>query len=116
MLRTAFALALAATALPTFAEDARISRPIEAGSIVADGVWLVAYYVPLDDDAYEVSAPYIGPDDAEPSRLVMRLEEGDDVSFSLPGHLESLLTFSREFDSVRITAEPAAATLRSASL
>lgn len=47
--------------------------------------------------------------------LVMRLDEGDAVAFSLPGHAGTLYTFSRDLDAVTVRAEPAAA-IRSASL
>lgn len=113
------AAALAATA-PAFADEVRMSAPIEAGSLTGGGVALVAYYVPLADDAFEVTATWLGADDAEPSRLVMRLEDGDAVSFSLPGHLDTRLTFARAFETVTLRAEPAAAVapraLRNASL
>ena len=47
----------------------------------------------------------------------MRLEEGDAVAFSLPGHMDTLFTFSRDFDAVTIGAEPATSgAIRNASL
>jgi hypothetical protein len=117
MLKTLLSTVIAASfVLPAFAGEARMSRPIEAGSLAEDGVSLVAYYVPLADDAYEVTATWLGADDAEAHRLVMRLAEGEDVTFALPGHPGLLYTFAREFDAVRISTEPAAETFRSASL
>ena len=93
-----------------------MSAPIEAGSLDTGDIDLVAYYVPLADDGFEVTATWLGDEDAEASRLVMRLDEGDDVAFSLPGHAGTLLTFSRDFDAVTVRAEPTSAAIRSASL
>ena len=95
-------------ALPAFADEARMSAPIEAGSLSSGDIAFVAYYVPLADDAFEVTATWLGDEDAEPHRLSMRLDEGDRVAFSLPGHMDTLLTFSRDFDAVTVRAEPVA--------
>jgi len=110
------AAVVAGAALPAFADEVRMTRPIQAGSLATDEISLVAYYVPLAGDGYEVTATWLGADEAEAHRLVMRLAEGDSVSFALPGHPEALFTFSRESDTVSVSAEPAAETIRSASL
>ena len=103
-------------ALPAAADELRMSRPIEAASLNTDSLALVAYFVPLADDAYEVTATWLGDEDAEARRLVMRIEDGEKVAFSLPGHLDTLLTFSREFDAVTLSTRPVVAAFRNASL
>ncbi len=112
----ALTTAAALAALPALADEVRMSSPVEAGSLHADDVTLVAYYIPLADDGFEVTVTWLGDEDAEANRTVMRLVDGDAVSFSLPGHLGTLLTFTREFDAVTLSAEPVTETLRSASL
>ena len=117
MLKMLLAVVATAAAIPAFAEEIRVSAPIEAGSLSVDGVAVVAYYRPLADDAFELTVTWLGEDDAEASRLAMRLEEGDAVAFSLPGHMDTLFTFSRDFDAVTIGAEPATSgAIRNASL
>ena len=116
MLRSALLLALAAVATPVLADEVLLARPIEAGSVAADGLSLVAYYVALPDDGFAVTATWLGADDAEPSRLTLRLAEGDSASFSLPGHLGTRLTFARDVDAVTVTAVPVEMRDRSASL
>ena len=76
---------------------------------------LVAYYTPEGADGFEVTAIWLGDEDAEPSRIVMLLAEGDTVAFSLPGHTDTRFTFTREFDAVAVRAEPVEA-FRNASL
>lgn len=111
-------LAVAATfaALPAVADEARMSAPIEAASLSTGAIALVAYYVPLADDGFQVTATWLGDEDAEPRRLVMRLDEGDAVAFSLPGHMDTRFTFSRDFEAVTVRVEPVAAAVRNASL
>jgi hypothetical protein len=116
MLKALLASAVTVMALPALADDIRTTQPIEAGSLATDDLSLVAYFVPLADDGYEVTATWIGVDDTEARRLVMRLDEGDNVSFSLPGYEDTLFTFNREFDALNISAEPVISSVRNASL
>lgn len=109
-------LAAALAAAPAFADDALMTRPIEAGSLATADLNLVAYYVPTVDAGFEVTATWIAVDGSEPSRLVMRLEDGDQVSFSLPGHMDMLFTFSREDEVVRVSSAPVTPRFEAASL
>lgn len=111
----AFALALAA-AFPAFAEDALMTRPIEAASLSTEDLTLVAYYVPLPDAGFEVTATWLAQDATAPRRLAMRLEDGDSVAFSLPGHMDARFTFAREDDVVRVTSTSAPQHFKAASL
>lgn len=116
MFKSSLLLAATLVASPALADEVRLTRPIEAGSIAMESLDLVAYFVTLPNDGYAVTATWLGSDDAEASRLTMRLDEGDAVSFSLPGHPETLLTFARDVDSVSVIAAPVVAPTRSASL
>jgi hypothetical protein len=111
----ALALALAA-AVPAFAGDTLMTRPIEAGSIATEDLNLVAYYVPLADDGYAVTATWIAEGETEASRMTMRLESGDAVTFSLPGHLDTRFTFARQDEVVRVTSTPVVTKFEAASL
>lgn len=108
--------ALFAAAAPVLADDALMTRPIEAASLATEDVSLVAYYTPLDDAGVEVTLTWIAAGGATPSRLRMRLDDGADVSFSLPGHMDTLLSFAREDDVVRFTTTPVTPRYVAASL
>jgi hypothetical protein len=116
MTRTILAAIAAFAALPALADEVRLAAPIEAGSLRTDDVSLVAYFVPAGDDLVEVTATWLGDDDTEPRRLVMGLADGDEVGFALPGHLDTLFTFSRSSDAVTVDAKPVAEKIRNASL
>lgn len=116
MLKALVTFALATAALPAFAGEVRTTTPMQAQSIATPAVDMVAYFVPVDGEGYEVTATWLGAEDDGPSRLVMRLADGDRVSFALPGHKDTLYTFERDFDAVTISAEPVESEIRSASL
>lgn len=116
MMKTLLAAAATLVALPALADEVRMSAPIEAGSLHTDDVSLVAYYLPQGDGSLEVTATWLGDEDAEARRLVMRLADGDEVAFSLPGHMDTLFTFARDLDAVTVRSAPAAVTIRNASL
>lgn len=116
MFKTIIAAAATLAALPALADEVRLSAPVEAGSLHAEGVTLVAYYLPGADDLLEVTATWLGDEDAEARRLVMRLADGDEVAFSLPGHMETLFTFARDVDAVTVRTDPVAERIRNASL
>ncbi|MFT3973899.1 MAG: hypothetical protein QM699_10740 [Amaricoccus sp.] len=116
MLKTALAVALATAALPAFAGDVRTSTPIEAKTLTTDNLQMVAYFVPKAGDLYEVTATWVDADGDSPHRLVMGLDDGERVSFSLPGHKETLFTFAREIDALTISTTPTDGEIRNASL
>lgn len=95
-----FSLATSASA-----DSARMSAPIQAGSLHDGPLDMVAYWVP-QDDGYEVTATFIGRMPGEqPMRIVMLLGDGDDVSFSMPGYRSALYTFARSDDAVDVSVE-----------
>lgn len=116
MIKTLLAATATLVALPALADEVRMSAPVEAGSLHADDLSLVAYYVPLDDGRLEVTATWLGDAATEARRLVLPLADGDEVAFSLPGHMDTLFTFARERDAVTVHSAPAAGAIRNASL
>jgi len=105
LLRVGAALALAALAGPSLAEETTVSRPIEAASLHEGPLDMVAYYTPLDGGGLEVTAtfaPHV-PSAFHPLRIVMALDDGDDVAFAMPGYMEALYSFRRHGASVTIS-------------
>ncbi len=88
------------------AEDAALVKPIQAGSLHEGPLDMVAYYVPLRNEAYEVTATFIGrmPGD-QPMRVVMKMDEGDDVSFAMPGYRSAQYRFQLSEGSVDISVD-----------
>lgn len=100
---TLLGLALATGAL---AESATMTKPIQAGSLHDGPLDMVAYWMPVEDDGYELTATFIGrmPGD-RPMRIVMRLEDGDDVTFAMPGYRSALYRFARDGAVVGATVQ-----------
>lgn len=107
------AAAVALVAAPAFSDEVRTVHPIEATTLSAGGVDMVAYFVPTGDDLYEVTATWT--DGGAPRRLILSLDDGDSVSFAVPGHTDTLYTFSRNSAALTISNRPSEE-LRSASL
>ena len=104
--RSALALALTAATLPALAEEAKLVAPIEAGVLSDGGIDMVTYYTAEADGAYLVTATWVSDSDAEPRRLVMRLQPGEGATFALPGHAGTLFGFSREADVISVKSTP----------
>jgi hypothetical protein len=106
MLRSVLVAAFAAAAVPALAEEVRLMRPSEPASLATGTVTFSAYFVSLPDESYRVTAIWVDAGDAEPVRLSVRLDEGDAISFSLPGHPETRFTLVRDLDAVTVRATP----------
>lgn len=103
---TIIGLSLATGAL---AETATMSTPLQAGSLHQGPLDMVAYWVPLEGQGYEVTATFIGRlAGDEPMRVIMNLEEGDDVAFSMPGYRTALYHFVRSDDAVDVSVSSTA--------
>lgn len=88
------------------AESTTMSKAIQAGSLHEGPLDMVAYWIPLEDEGYEVTATFIGRVTGnEPMRVVMKLEEGDEVAFSMPGHQAALYRFTRSGDVVEASVD-----------
>ena len=96
-----------AATLPATAGEIRTATPLEATSLATDNLHVVAYFVPAAGDFYEVTATWVDAEGSAPQRLVLSLDDGERVSFALPGHEETLFTFAREIDALAVSSEPA---------
>jgi hypothetical protein len=97
--KSALAIAVVGAVLATgaAAETTRIWSPNESASVTEGPLDVEARWVRLEDGGYEVTATFIGRTaDAEQRRLVMRLDEGDDVTISIPGHRSVAYRFARD--------------------
>jgi hypothetical protein len=109
--------AVLAAALPAFAGEARVTRPIEAVSLHEGALDMVAYYTELESGAFEVVATFADETGADPKRVTLALEDGDSVRFALPGHASSLYGFARADDALSVSVEQVpAASIQAASL
>lgn len=103
------ALATAVLAAPALAEQMIMTRAIEAASLHEGPLDMVAYYVPTEGGALKVTATFAAyepqPETAypEPMRIVMALDDGDDVSFAMPGYPQALYRFTRAAEAVTVS-------------
>ena len=108
MIKTFVAAALLGTAAfgTASAEEVTLSRPIQAGSLHQGPLDMVAYWVPAAEGALEVTATFRGrmPEE-QPLRIVMPLQDGDALSFGMPGYPRALYSFARVGESVSIGVE-----------
>jgi len=100
------ALASLGLACPALADDITLSAPGAAYGMHTTTVDMVAYRTDLGDGTDEVTA-YFRARTAwdQPSRVMMRLEDQDSVSFSMPSDPTTLYTFSRTAGTVTVSAE-----------
>jgi hypothetical protein len=107
------AVASLAIAVPAFAEVAVLSAPLQAASLHTGALDMMAYRTALPDGAHEVTAVFRGRGNEEPQPVVMRLQDGDEVQFSMPGDLQTLYTFTGTADMVEVSAQGAPVQLAS---
>lgn len=106
-LATAALLAALAPAA-VLADTVTLTAPRSGATLQGETVDMSIYFTDGIDGAYELVATSVSdaaPD--QPQRLIMALSEGDDVSFSLPGHEEVLYNFERTGGIVTVSGEPA---------
>ena len=105
----AFALAvlLGATLMaPAQAEEVTISQALAAGSLHDGALDMVAYWLDGPDGALELTATFRDrATDDEPMRIVMPMQNGDALSFGMPGYPASLYSFARSGQEIRISVE-----------
>jgi hypothetical protein len=99
---TRLALALAAAGLlagPALAEQQTMRSATEAASLHDGPLDMVAFYQTTPRGALEVTATFAPRSvtmlAAAPAPLVLPLEEGDDVAFTVPGYPEAVYRFTR---------------------
>lgn len=100
---------LASASVHASAEEATMSEPVQAASLHEGPLDMVAYFLDLEDGGYELTATFRArTDDALPMRVVMKLMNGDNVAFGMPGYADSLYRFARANDVVTASVEPIA--------
>lgn len=105
-LRLAMTAAALFAATHVFAGEIKLNTAMEAASLHEAGVDMVVYYMDADTH-FEVVATYVEPTAKdEPLRMRMGLNDGDQVTFSLPEHPATNYTFARTGATVSVNAVP----------
>jgi hypothetical protein len=103
----ALVILLAATNFASVqAEEVTISHALAAGSLHEGPLDMVAYWLDGPDGALELTATFRDrTTDDEPMRVVMPLQDGDALSFGMPGYQALLYSFARADQKIRISVE-----------
>ncbi|MFV0385346.1 hypothetical protein [Paracoccus sp. (in: a-proteobacteria)] len=105
----ATAAILAALSIPAaaMADSVTLNAPAQGANLNGDTVDMSIYYLAGTDGAMSVNAVYVSdalPD--QPHTLRMALQDGDNVTFALPGHPEALYNFQRADGVLTVTSSP----------
>lgn len=97
----------AAFAAPVFADDIVLKAPGKGLSLHDGPADMTAYYEPADEAGLlEVVATYAPRDGSrDTGRLVLRMRDGDGVSFALPGIQNVTYSFARAGDYVTVRGD-----------
>ncbi|MDS9469490.1 hypothetical protein RGQ15_18145 [Paracoccus sp. MBLB3053] len=107
MKAVSLALALALTPFAVHAEAVTLNEPLSGATLISHETDVSFYFSETDTEAFRIHASYVAKiDHGNPKHLMMDLRDGDSVSFSLPAHLNEVLTFSRDGDSVTVKNDP----------
>lgn len=79
-----------------------IDQPSQSANIQHDGVGLAMRYRFVEGQM-EVTATFHGA--GKPHEVVMRMDDGQSLSFALPGHQRSLYSFARRGDALTARVE-----------
>ena len=91
---------------PAQAEEVTISQALAAGSLHEGALDMVAYWLDGPDGALELTATFRDrATDDEPMRIVMPMQNGDALSFGMPGYEDSLYSFARSGKRISISVE-----------
>ena len=91
---------------PAQAEEVTISQALAAGSLHDGALDMVAYWLDGPDGALELTATFRDrATDDEPMRIVMPMQNGDALSFGMPGYPASLYSFARSGKKISISVE-----------
>lgn len=97
---------IAIAPVAAIADSLTLSAPMSGGTVHADTVDMSVYWLP-SDTAFEVVAQYVDRNrETAPQRLRMRLEQGERVSFGLPGQTGTVYAFARSATALTVTAQP----------
>ena len=88
------------------AEEVTISHALTPGSLHEGALDMVAYWLDGPDGALELTATFRDrTTDDEPMRIVMPIQDGDALSFGMPGYDNSLYSFARSGKEISISVE-----------
>lgn len=94
--------ALALTATTALADTVTLTRTNAGATLHESDADMSVYWVE-DGDAYALTATYVTDEAPEdPARLRMHLNDGDTVTFGLPGVQDRLFTFARDGETVSV--------------
>jgi hypothetical protein len=97
---------LAQEAAASEVEAVTISRALAAGSLHDGPLDMVAYWLDGEDGALELTATFRDrATDDEPMRIVMPMQDGDALSFGMPGYRGVLYSFARTGREISISVE-----------
>ncbi len=108
MIKTIALVAVLGAALitPVYAEEVTISKPMAAGSLHEGPLDMVAYWMDSPEGSLELTATFRDrATDDEPMRIVMPMQDGDALSFGMPGYEASLYNFARSGQAITIGVE-----------
>lgn len=88
-------LAAMLLAAPSAAEEVTLAAAVHAGSLHDGPLDMVLYYVPVAGGLLEVTGTYAPKAGGKARRFVMRLSDGDAVSFAMPGYPQTTYRFAR---------------------
>lgn len=95
-----------ATSFAAQAETITLSTPLAGATLHSDDVDMSVYWT-KSGDAYEVVAFYAPRGEgAAPQKLQMLLENGDHVTFSLPGFSGTQYSFERTAGTLTVSGTP----------
>lgn len=89
-------------ALPAVADSIRLEKAEQAASLHQAGVDMVVYYIDMDEHFDVVATFNDGTKSYLPARLRMSMNEGDGVTFTVPGRPEISFRFERSGNVVEV--------------
>lgn len=101
----AAALLVAPIGMPAaIAGTVALDTPGAGATLHSGEVAMSMYYTNAPDGGLEVVVTYAGNADVgHPSRIIMKLSDGDSVTFGLPGESGTLYEFTRSGDIVTVS-------------
>lgn len=99
----------AAAALVAFGANAgeiSLSAPMAGATLNGEVADMSVYYTTGENDSFHIVATYVTDEASEPAQLVMDLQEGDALRFSLPGAMGEIYGFARKDGVLSVSSAP----------
>jgi len=91
---------------PAYAEEVTLSKAMGAGSLHEGPLDMVAYWVDGPEGSLELTATFRDREtEDEPMRVVMPLQDGDALSFGMPGYRGTLYSVARTGRTISMSVE-----------